>query len=94
MATITVQRNNIVLEVDSELKQRYLNEGYNIINAKGQVVEKAIPTDIAELRKAYVMHTKTIKRLESEIKKLKANASENAATAEKQPTAKGRKSKK
>ena len=69
--TITVQRANVILDVPEEWLDRYLDEGYSVIDAKGNIIQSAIPKNVGTLQKAYVEHTAKIKELEKEIEQLK-----------------------
>lgn len=69
--TITVQRANVILDVPEEWLDRYLDEGYSVIDAKGNIIRSAIPKDVGILQKAYLEHTQRIKELEEEIEQLK-----------------------
>lgn len=69
--TITVQRANVILDVPEEWLDRYLDEGYSVIDAKGNIIRSAIPKDVGTLQKAYLEHTQKIKELEEEIEQLK-----------------------
>lgn len=76
----TVEKGNVVLNIkDSEI-ERYLEAGFNVVNDKGEIIRKCIPTDIGTLRKAYVEHTNRIKELEEEIAKLKAKKTSTSKT--------------
>lgn len=68
---ITVQRANTVLQVPEEWVDRYIDQGYNVIDNKGNVIKKSIPRDLGTLQKAYVEHTAKIEELEAEIEELK-----------------------
>lgn len=68
---VTVQRFNVILEIDEDSLDKYMALGYNQIDpVTGEVVIEAIPTDIQVLRSAFVKHKNTIKELESQVKKL------------------------
>lgn len=47
---ITVQRANVILQVPEDAKQYYMNQGYSVINDKGEIVEEATLTDVASLQ--------------------------------------------
>lgn len=72
--TVTVQRANVILDVPEEWVDRYLDEGYDVIDDKGNVIKKSIPRDLGTLQKAYMDHVRKIEELESEIKELKTKA--------------------
>ena len=65
-----VQRANVILRIDDDSAQKYLNLGYNVIDEKGKVLKEAIPSDIGTLRKCYVEHLNKIAELEARIAEL------------------------
>lgn len=67
---ITVQRANVILQISPQQVDYYLNQGYNVINAKGEVVQASVPKDVGTLQKAYVDHLQEIEELKDKIKKL------------------------
>ena len=46
---ITVQRANVILQISPQQVDYYLNQGYNVINAKGEVVQASVPKDVGTL---------------------------------------------
>lgn len=73
-----VQRANVILQIDDNSAQKYLNLGYNVIDEKGQVLKEAIPSDVGTLRKCYVEHLNKIAELEAKIAKLESKSSKKA----------------
>ena len=77
-----IQRANVILEVKDDQVERYVNEGYNVIDVNtGKILIESVPKDITGLTKAYNEHIETIKKLQeentkltSEIKKLKKSS--------------------
>lgn len=70
-----VRRANVILEVPDDYVDDYYNKGYDVVDEKtGEVLKKAIPTDIGMLQTYYLEHTKKISELEAEIKHLKQQA--------------------
>ena len=65
-----VQRANVILRIDDDSAQKYLNLGYNVIDEKGKVLKEAIPSDVGMLRKCYVEHLNKIAELEARIAEL------------------------
>lgn len=65
-----VQRANVILRIDDDSAQKYLNLGYNVIDEKGKVLKEAIPSDVGTLRKCYVEHLNKIAELEARIAEL------------------------
>ena len=72
MDKILMQRANVVLEVSPEDKGRYMERGYSVIDAKGNITEEAIPTDVPTLQSMVSKLEDTIKAKDAEIEKLKA----------------------
>lgn len=65
------EMGNVVITIDEEDMQYYLNRGYDIKDDKCNLIKKAIPRDLASLEKAYIEHEAEIERLKAEIEKLK-----------------------
>lgn len=70
--TITVKRANTILEVSESQLDYYLNQGYDVIDEMGKVIQASVPTDVGTLQKAYLDHTNEIKMMKAEIDSLKA----------------------
>lgn len=73
--TVTVQRANTILQVPEEWVDRYLDQGYNVIDAYGNVVQSSIPKDVGTLQKAYFDHVKEIEELKKVIEELQQKKS-------------------
>ena len=81
-----IQRANVILEVKDDQVDRFVNEGYDVIDMNtGKIITKSVPRDITGLTRAYNEHTEEIKRLKeenakltSEIKKLKSKSKAKA----------------
>lgn len=69
--TVTVQRANAILQVPEEWVDRYLDQGYDIIDAHGNVIKASMPKDLGTLQKAYVDHIKEIEELKQQVEELK-----------------------
>lgn len=69
---IYAERGNRVKEIAEQDVQKYIEQGYTITNGVGQVIQNAIPTDMASLRLAYVQNATKIKELTDTINQLKA----------------------
>ena len=68
---ITVQRDNVILDVPKAQKEYYKNLGYNVIDEKtGKVIEETVPTDLAALQRFYKDANAKIVELEKQIKEL------------------------
>lgn len=49
--SITVRKANVVLDIAEDQKDRFISEGYSVINAvTGAIIEKALPKDIPSLQ--------------------------------------------
>lgn len=71
LETVTVRRGNVLLTVSGDQAQRYLDQGYDIVDASGtRIIEKSTPKDTLTLMKAYTENTAEIKRLKEEIERL------------------------
>jgi len=68
--TVTVQRANVILRVPEEWADRYIEQGYNVIDSYGNVIQESIPKDLGTLQKAYIEHTQKIKELEEVVQQL------------------------
>lgn len=68
-----VRRANVILRVDDSLSSQYVEQGYDVIDEAGNVIEKSVPRNVGELQKAYREHEIEIASLKAEIKKLKSS---------------------
>ena len=68
---VYAQSGNRVKKIDEDEIQRYVEQGYKVIDAKGTVLNDAVPNDIQELKLAYRQHVDEIKSLKSEVERLK-----------------------
>ena len=73
--TVTVQRANVVLRVPEEWLDRYVDQGYDVIDESGNVIQASIPRDLGTLQKAYIEHTQEIEELKRTIDELKQKKS-------------------
>ena len=71
---IKVVKGNVVLRVDDDKLNYYVNKGFTAMSLDGVVIKEAIPNDPASLRTAYIAQQQKIAALEAEIEKLKKNA--------------------
>ena len=81
MADITVRKANVVLDIPEEQKDEYLSKGYDVISARGVVIEAATPQDVPTLQAK-------LAELSAENKKLKAMIAELQAKPKKVETPK------
>lgn len=58
--------------IDESMIESCLSQGYDIVNEQGVVIKETIPTDLPSLKLAYRKHEDTIKALQAENDKLKA----------------------
>lgn len=84
-----IQRYNVILDVaDSEVGY-YLNLGYSLLDNQGNVVKKAMSTDVRTLQKELTDANKLIEQLKAENEKLNNEIVElkgAASVADKAPT--------
>ena len=86
---VQVERGNVVLQVPEYDVQRFLDQGYNLIDDSGNIIQASVPRDLGTLQKLYVEQSQEIERLKEEIQKLKT-----AKPASKTTTGKSTRSKK
>lgn len=70
MDKVRVQRANVILQISPQQVDYYMNQGYNVIDADGNVVKASVPRDLGTLQKAYVDNQAEIQKLHEEIDKL------------------------
>lgn len=73
---IYAEQGNRVKQISEADIQRYVEQGYRIIDEKGTVLQETVPTNSAELRLAYINHKKEIESLKEQIATLTAENSE------------------
>lgn len=78
---IFVKRANVVLEVPADEKDDYIAQGYSILDAKGNVIEEALPNDVNTLK---IM----VSKLQKEIADLKKVAEKPKTSTAKKSTEK------
>ena len=66
-----IQRYNVVLDVEDSEVGYYLNLGYNLLDEKGKVIQKAMSNDVHTLQKELTDANNTITSLKAEIEALK-----------------------
>ena len=72
MASITVQRANVILSISPEDKDYYMGLGYSVIDDAGKVVERALSDDPNELRTLVTQYMTEKEKLLAEVNELKA----------------------
>lgn len=65
MDKLLVQRANVFLQISADEKDKYLANGYSIIDEDGNVIERAIPNDVPSLKRLVVELQQRIKELET-----------------------------
>lgn len=76
----TVQRLNVILDIDDADVDHYMALGYNVIDKKGNVIKETMPTDVPTLQKLCRDHVQKIQALETEVAKLTAELSAKKST--------------
>lgn len=72
---VEVERGNVVLKIPEQEIERYLDQGYNLIDENGNVIKASLPRDVGSLQLAYIQHEKEIAELKAELEKYKKRAS-------------------
>lgn len=68
---IRISRGNVVLDVDETFLQGYLNQGYNVVDEKGNIIQRGTPNDVHSLKLALTEANKQIDKLVAENEALK-----------------------
>ena len=76
---IYAERGNRVITIKEESIQKYVEQGYTIMDETGKVIQNTIPVDTPNLKKAYVEHLREIESLKAENARLKAQIAELSA---------------
>lgn len=80
---IKVVKGNVVLRVEDDMLDYYVDRGFTAKSLDGTVLKKAIPTDADSLRKAYIESQKEIKALKEEIDALKQEIASSKSKTDK-----------
>ena len=64
---VYASRGNRVIMVPEYDTDKYLNQGYDITDAAGNILQAAVPTDINALKMSYNQHVQEIKALKAQI---------------------------
>lgn len=75
---IYAQKGNQICRIEEHQIATLVEQGYNIVDESGAVLQQAVPTDIALLKKCYIEHVQKIKELEKEIESLKSSSKKTA----------------
>ena len=62
-----VQKLNVVLTIDDELIDTYLNKGYNIIDESGRVIKEAMPDDPNQLKMMVAKYKKENEQVKEDL---------------------------
>lgn len=60
---VKITRGNVVLDVNEDFLQTYLNQGYNVVNENGDILKRGVPNDITSLKLALSEAEKEINSL-------------------------------
>lgn len=71
-----VERGNVVLHVPDDEIQHYLTLGYNVTDENGNILQEALPNNLAFLQKAYIENKKRIADLQAAVQRLQAELAE------------------
>lgn len=69
---VRVERGNVVLKVEDEEVQHYLNLGYNVTDSCGNIITQALPRDFGTLMSEYIKVCARVDELEATVAKLTA----------------------
>ena len=69
--TIIVRRANVVLDISPDQKDYYLNQGYSVVDDKGNIVENTKVQTVESLNNRVKELQKIINEKDAEIAKLK-----------------------
>ena len=75
-----VRKGNKILKVSDDAVERYLKMGYNVLNGSGEVVTKAVPVDVNQLKLEYSRMSNEIEGLKGQIEQLKTEKAELTKT--------------
>lgn len=67
---IFAEQGNRVTQISESDIPKYVEQGYKIIDSMGTVLRDTVPTDVPNLKLAYIKHTDEIERLQEENTKL------------------------
>lgn len=67
---IKISRGNVVLDVNEDFLQSYLNQGYDVVDDSGAVIQRGNPNDVHSLKIALTDAHKEIDTLTYKVKEL------------------------
>lgn len=73
---VNVRRANVLLTIPEDDLNKYMSQGYSLVDGRGNIIKESIPNDLVQLQKAYTEHTEIIKQKDSEIADLRAQIKE------------------
>ena len=68
--TVFVRRANVLLEVSQESLEKYLNDGYDLVDKSGKLIREGAPNDEFALKRAYDRQKSEIEKLKAEVENL------------------------
>lgn len=77
---LLAEKGNKVKEINESQIEACVQQGYRIVNERGQVIQETVPTDLATLKLAYRQNAETIKALKIDNQSLKAENDSLRAT--------------
>lgn len=67
---VFVRRANVLLEVSQETLEKYLNDGYDLVDKSGKLIREGAPNDDFALKRAYDRQKSEIEKLKAEVENL------------------------
>lgn len=74
-----VRRSNEILRVKDDLVKHYIDIGYDVISEDGTVLQRAVPTDLTQLKAEYVKNQEQIATLKARVAELESQLAEREA---------------
>jgi len=76
---IYAEKGNRVRQINENDVDRYVELGYKITDGNGTLIKNCVPTDVAELKLAYVEHVKQIEELKALVLSLQSTAKQESS---------------
>lgn len=83
---VKISKGNVVLDVKEDFLQSYLNQGYNVVDDNGNVIQRGNPNDVQSLKIALTeankkidAYTKENAKLQEIIKDLQSQVKKSSA---------------